>query len=71
MKPEVAAAFKHLDWLDNAIRDLAYNCDCQEGGVDAMSIDTDWLRNNAEVIRAGLEAATTPNGDASRPNGAV
>lgn len=34
--------------IDSMIRQLdrddrRYNCECQVGGVDAMSIDTDWL----------------------------
>lgn len=32
-----------------------YNCSCQAGGVDAMSIDTDWLRLTARRARTALE----------------
>ena len=30
---------------------VAYNCRCQVGGVDAVSIDTDWLLHNLRSIR--------------------
>lgn len=32
-----------LDQLEKAIWGSAYNCECQVGGVDALSLDTDWL----------------------------
>lgn len=38
-----------------------YNCECRVGGVDAISIDTDWLLHNLRLIRdfasAGPSAA--------------
>lgn len=34
----------------NGSRTNPYNCDCQNGGVDAMSIDTDWLQYNSNII---------------------
>lgn len=34
---------KSVDLLAS-IENHGYNCECQEGGVDAMSIDTDYLR---------------------------
>ena len=58
MNERVAKAFRMLDHLDKAIKQRAYNCDCQVGGVDAMSIDTDWLRYAAEEIRHGLRTAS-------------
>lgn len=42
--------------LHDAVNDSAYNCDCQKGGVDAMSIDTDWLRYISDTIRAETQA---------------
>lgn len=46
-------AFLWLDRLDDAVKHRAYDCTCQVGGVDAMSIDTDWLRHAlAEIRRA-------------------
>lgn len=48
------AAFLWLDRLDEAVRARPYDCTCQVGGVDAMSIDTDWLREGLARIRDGL-----------------
>lgn len=58
MNEHVAKAFRMLDQLDKAIKQRAYDCDCQVGGVDAMSIDTDWLRHAAKEIRHGLRTAS-------------
>lgn len=43
--------FWWLDQIDDVVKHRAYDCACQVGGVDAMSIDTDWLRRAAETIR--------------------
>lgn len=41
-----------LAWdLQESIAKRQYDCECQVGGVDAMSVDTDWLR---EVVWRGL-----------------
>lgn len=53
----IADAFRSLGYLDDAVKHSAYNCDCQVGGVDAMSVDTDWLRAQVEQIRRGLLAS--------------
>lgn len=37
-----------------AVREDAYNCRCQVGGVDAMSIDTDWLKRITADINTAL-----------------
>ena len=34
-------------YLTEAVEKKAYDCECQVGGVDAMSLDTDWLREVA------------------------
>lgn len=44
------AALESARLLVQAVKEGAYNCDCQIGGVDAMSIDTDWLRLHVEKI---------------------
>lgn len=41
-------SIKHLQGLDRP--EQQYNCDCQNGGVDAMSVDTDWLLHNINEI---------------------
>ena len=43
--------FWWLDQIDDAVERHAYDCTCQVGGVDAMSIDTDWLRHAGRAIR--------------------
>lgn len=48
--------FWWLDQVDAAVERRAYNCTCQAGGVDAMSIDTDWLRHAARRIRREYRA---------------
>lgn len=50
--------FWWLDQIDTAVKKKAYDCECQNGGVDAMSIDTDWLRHAAREIRNELRNAT-------------
>lgn len=34
-----------IDELSSTVERIRYNCDCQVGGVDALSIDTDWLQD--------------------------
>lgn len=43
-------ALEAAGYIVEAVEDDAYNCECQVGGVDAMSIDTDWLRHNIHII---------------------
>lgn len=50
--------FWWLDQIDVVVKRRAYDCTCQVGGVDAMSIDTDWLRHASREIRNELRNAT-------------
>lgn len=46
------------DWLldfEQAVAFGAYNCDCQVGGVDAMSIDTDYLQYGIRLLKEALK----------------
>lgn len=44
---------RRLHALDKDIEEDRYNCECQVGGVDAISIDTDYLQANLEEITKG------------------
>lgn len=53
---------ENLDWLKEHVEKNEYNCSCQAGGVDAISIDTDWLRwtiMKVEEAFAVMKAATS------------
>jgi hypothetical protein len=46
------------EWCEELVKSIkedAYNCECQEGGVDAMSIDTDWLREASRQFAKSIE----------------
>lgn len=48
----VAKAREVLLGLLETVECARYNCDCQVGGVDALSLDTDYLRFNLnEALR--------------------
>lgn len=49
----VEEAEQFLTALAAAIEKKQYNCDCQVGGADAMSIDTDWMRAGVRKLIAG------------------
>lgn len=45
-------------WLldfEDAVKRKAYNCECQVGGVDAMSIDTDYLQYGIRLLKEALK----------------
>lgn len=50
-------SIKYLDGLRDAIDRRPYDCTCQVGGVDAMSIDTDWLSTIQREARKALVLA--------------
>lgn len=52
-KDQVDAAETALGHLVVAAKESAYNCDCQVGGVDALSLDTDWLQAALEDVEDG------------------
>lgn len=43
--------FWWISQIYDYVRSHAYDCTCQVAGVDAMSIDTDWLRHAARTVR--------------------
>lgn len=59
-----------LDAIAQTAEQIAYNCECQVGGVDALSVDTDWLLSESRwrpdvwppspATEATLPAVTTP-----------
>lgn len=49
----VEEAEKWLEGLERAVERHGSDCKCQAGGVDAMSIDHDWMRMAVRKIKAG------------------
>lgn len=48
MSEQVSKIVEWSESLTKAVEEHPYDCECQVGGVDAMSVDTDWLRVVAE-----------------------
>ena len=46
----IARAIQRSEFVLEELRSQAYNCECQVGGVDAMSIDTDWIIHNVNQV---------------------
>lgn len=49
----IAETTRRLRALDRDVEKDRYNCECQVGGADAISIDTDYLQANLEEITKG------------------
>lgn len=52
---------RSLEFLQEAVKDKGYDCTCQVGGVDALSIDTDFLEHNLDQMATAfqvMDAAT-------------
>ena len=43
---------KILTDMESCIKAAGYNCECQQGGVDAVSIDYDWLMHQVKQLSA-------------------
>jgi hypothetical protein len=54
-KARVMTAKEYSEDLLKVVQKDRYNCECQEGGVDAMSVDTDWLRVVAKKFAESIE----------------
>ena len=54
-KERVMTAKEYSEDLLEVVQRNRYNCECQEGGVDAMSVDTDWLRVVAKKFAESIE----------------
>lgn len=42
-----------IEQLAAAVDESKFNCECQVGGVDAMSVDTDWMQAGVRNLIAG------------------
>lgn len=54
LRERLAEAVEMVAPIERAVERSAYNCTCQVGGVDAMSVDTDWLRETVRRLRVAL-----------------
>lgn len=41
----MSKALQLLEEMAEQIEEIGYNCKCDEGGVDAISVDLDWLQH--------------------------
>lgn len=56
-------AERWLEGFKQAVKESAYNCECQVGGVDALSIDTDYLNHGLRLLTAAWTTLRQGDGE--------
>jgi hypothetical protein len=55
----MSRAVQLLKEMVEQVTEIGYNCECKKGGVDAISIDLDWLQHHLnkaiELIKGETE----------------